>query len=97
LIHITSGSNLTLKSTEVIANGITKGLNKKVEVIIGARLDSSVQNRIKVIAILTGLDKKAHSDQNYSKSKFNMKKIHHKLEPEIRSKNMSRWEIPLIR
>jgi cell division protein FtsZ len=97
LIHITSGNNLTLKSTEVIANGITKDLNKKVEVIIGARLDPSVQNRIKVIAILTGLDKKTHSNQNYSKSKFNMKKIHHKLEPEIKSKNMSRWEIPLIR
>ena len=97
LIHITSGNNLTLKSTEIIANGITKDLNKKVEVIIGARLDPRVQNSIKVIAILTGLDEKEHSTTNYRKNKFDMRRVNKHLEPDIQSRNFGKWDIPLIR
>jgi cell division protein FtsZ len=96
LIHITSGSNLTLKSTEVIANGITKDLNKKVEVIIGARLDPNIENRIKVIAILTGLDTKDHIDA-HRKPNFNLRKVRRGLEPELKPGVMNKWDIPLIR
>ncbi len=96
LVHITSGTNLTLKSTEIIANGITKDLNKKVEVIIGARLDPNLQNRIKVIAILTGLDSKESSATQYGKSKFDLRKIRSRIEPDLKARNHNRWEIPLI-
>lgn len=97
LIHITSGSNLTLKSTEVIANGITKDLNKKVEVIIGARLDPTVHNRIKVIAILTGLDSNDQVGIARKNQGFNLKKLRKRYEPEIKSSSINKWEIPLVR
>jgi cell division protein FtsZ len=97
LIHITSGNNLTLKSTEVIANGITKDLNKKVEVIIGARLDPTIENRIKVIAILTGLDSKDHPDAHHRNSGFNLKNLKNRHEPGLRGNGLNKWDIPLIR
>ena len=97
LIHITSGSNLTLKNTELIANGITKEINKKVEVIIGARLDPSMQNRIKVMAILTGVDQKRSQSVPNQTSKMNMKDIRSKFELGIKPKEFSKWEIPIVR
>jgi cell division protein FtsZ len=96
LIHITSGANLTLKNTEIIANGITKEINKKVEVIIGARLDPSLNNRIKVMAILTGVDKKS-AEANSHQGKVNMKDIRSKFDLEVKPKGLSKWEIPLVR
>jgi cell division protein FtsZ len=97
LIHITSGNNLTLKSTEIIANGITKDLNKKVEVIIGARLDPKIENRIKVIAILTGLDIKDNLDAHHRNSGFNLKKLKMRHDPELRANALNKWDIPLVR
>jgi len=96
LVHITSGNNLTLKNTELIANGITKEINKKVEVIIGARLDPALENRIKVMAILTGIDKTDHVPSNHS-SNFNLKEIQNKFDIGIKHKQPNRWEIPLVR
>jgi cell division protein FtsZ len=96
LIHITSGNNLTLKSTELIANGITKEINKKVEVIIGARLDPRLENRIKVMAILTGVDKK--HGRLAQRSKYNLKDIHSKFDIGVKPKNYgNKWDIQLIR
>jgi cell division protein FtsZ len=97
LIHITSGKNLTLKNTELIANGITKEINKKVEVIIGARLDPQLANRIKVMAILTGVDKKSHSGMPHHKSHLKGKDIRKQLDLEMKPRQMSKWDIPLIR
>ena len=97
LIHITSGSNLTLKNTEIIANGITKEINKKVEVIIGARLDPSLENRIKVMAILTGVDKKRPGEFSAQGSKINFKDIRNRMDLGIKPKELNKWEIPLVR
>jgi cell division protein FtsZ len=96
LIHITSGTNLTLKNTEVIANGITKEINKKVEVIIGARLDPSLQNRIKVMAILTGVDKRM-AGMPAQNAPVNMKEIRKRVEVGFSPKSYSKWDIPLVR
>jgi len=98
LIHITSGSNLTLKNTELIANGITKEINKKVEVIIGARLDPSLNNRIKVMAILTGVDKKEDPGMPNYNSNMNLKDMKSRGELKIKPKrNLSKWDIPIVR
>ncbi len=97
LVHITSGANLTLKSTELIANGITKDLNKKVEVIIGARLDPCLHDRVKVIAILTGLDSNDSVKSINKNSKFNLTRVKSKFDPGIDDNNLNRWDIQLIR
>jgi len=97
LIHITSGSNLTLKNTELIANGIIKEINKKVEVIIGARLDPSLNNRIKVMAILTGVDKAKDPGMAHQNSNLNMKDVKSKFELKLKGKDLSKWDIPIVR
>ena len=97
LIHISSGSNLTLKSTELIANGITKDLDKKVEVIIGARLDPTLENRIKVIAILTGMDANKTNNPFGKDSKFNLRNIKSRYEPEYSARDSNKWDIPIVR
>lgn len=97
LIHITSGSNLTLKNTELIANGITKEINKKVEVIIGARLDPSLNNRIKVMAILTGVDKAKDPGMANHNSNLNLKDVKSKFELKLKGKDLSKWDIPIVR
>lgn len=53
LVHISSGSNLTLKNAEEIANGITKGLAPDADVILGARLDPDLEDKVRVMSIIT--------------------------------------------
>lgn len=55
LIHITSGTFLTVRDVNKIAAGITKELAIEANVKCGARIDESCGHKIKVMSILTGL------------------------------------------
>lgn len=58
LIHVTGGTNLSLKCVNEIAKGITTELNPMANIIMGARIDTKFNERIRVMAIMTGVTSK---------------------------------------
>jgi cell division protein FtsZ len=55
LVHITGGPDLTLKEAEGIANNITERLEASANVIWGARIQDSYKGKVRVMAIMTGV------------------------------------------
>jgi len=66
LIHITGGAELTLGEATAIGELLTERIDPKATVIWGSRVDPTMENKVEVIAIFTGV----HSPYlNSSKSK----------------------------
>ena len=57
LIHITGGPDMSLKEAEEIAQSLTYELSPDANVIWGARISNDYVDKIRVIAIMTGLRK----------------------------------------
>jgi cell division protein FtsZ len=55
LIHITGGSDLTLQDAEEIASSLTYELDPHADVIWGARVRNDMEGRVRVLAIMTGV------------------------------------------
>ena len=55
LVHITGGPDLTLKEAEGIADNITERLEASANVIWGARIHDEYKGRVRVMAIMTGV------------------------------------------
>jgi len=55
LVHITGGPDLTLKEAEGIANNITERLEARANVIWGARIRDEYKGKVRVMAIMTGV------------------------------------------
>jgi cell division protein FtsZ len=55
LIHITGGSDLTLIETEEIAASLTHELDPSADVIWGARIQREMEGKVRVLAIMTGV------------------------------------------
>jgi len=55
LVHITGGPDLTLKEAEGIANNITERLEASANVIWGARIQENYKGKVRVMAIMTGV------------------------------------------
>jgi len=55
LVHITGGPDLTLKEAEGIANNITERLEASANVIWGARIQEEYKGKVRVMAIMTGV------------------------------------------
>jgi cell division protein FtsZ len=55
LVHITGGPDLTLKEAEGIADNITERLDASANVIWGARIQESYKGKVRVMAIMTGV------------------------------------------
>ncbi|UTF54943.1 cell division protein FtsZ [Natronosalvus rutilus] len=55
LVHITGGPDLTLKEAEGIADNITERLEASANVIWGARIQESYKGKVRVMAIMTGV------------------------------------------
>ncbi len=55
LIHITGGSNLTLKKATRVVEGMTEFLDPNANVIFGARVDEECEGMIRVMAVITGI------------------------------------------
>jgi len=58
LIHITGGSDLTMKETTDIVELLTYDLNPDANVIWGARINDDYNGRARVTAIMTGVEPK---------------------------------------
>jgi cell division protein FtsZ len=57
LIHITGGSDLTLTDAEEVATSLTYELDPHADVIWGARVRNEMEGKIRVLAIMTGVQK----------------------------------------
>ncbi|ELK54464.1 MULTISPECIES: cell division protein FtsZ [Haloferax] len=55
LVHITGGPGLTLKEAEGIASNITERLDASANVIWGARIQDEYKGKVRVMAIMTGV------------------------------------------
>jgi len=55
LIHITGGPDLTLGEAAAVGELLTEQVDPRATVVWGARIDPSFQDRIRVIAIFTGV------------------------------------------
>jgi cell division protein FtsZ len=55
LIHITGGSDLTLTDAEDVATSLTYELDPHADVIWGARVRNEMEGKIRVLAIMTGV------------------------------------------
>ncbi|RNJ25564.1 cell division protein FtsZ [Halosegnis longus] len=55
LVHITGGPDLTLKEAEGIAQNITERLEANANVIWGARIEDEYKGKVRVMAIMTGV------------------------------------------
>ena len=55
LVHITGGPDLTLKEAEGIADQITERLEASANVIWGARIQNEYKGKVRVMAIMTGV------------------------------------------
>ncbi len=55
LIHITGGSDLTLTDAEEIATNLTYELDPHADVIWGARVRNEMEGKVRVLAIMTGV------------------------------------------
>ncbi|MFB6087702.1 MAG: cell division protein FtsZ, partial [Haloarculaceae archaeon] len=55
LVHITGGPDLALKEAEGIAQNITERLDASANVIWGARIEEEYKGKVRVMAIMTGV------------------------------------------
>ncbi|MFB6128680.1 MAG: cell division protein FtsZ, partial [Halorhabdus sp.] len=55
LVHITGGPDLTLDEAEGIASNITDRLEANANVIWGARIEDDYKGKVRVMAIMTGV------------------------------------------
>lgn len=55
LVHITGGPDLTLSEAEAVAESLTYELDDRANVIWGARINKEYEGRIRVMAIMTGV------------------------------------------
>jgi cell division protein FtsZ len=56
LLHITGGPDMSLKDAEQIAESLTYELDPHANVIWGARVSSEYEDKIRVLAIMTGVN-----------------------------------------
>lgn len=56
LVHITGGENISLKEATDISKGITARLNRDAKVIWGARIEEDYKDKVRVMAIMTGVE-----------------------------------------
>lgn len=55
LVHITGGPDLTLSEAEEVAEALTYELDNRANVIWGARINKEYEGRVRVMAIMTGV------------------------------------------
>jgi cell division protein FtsZ len=55
LIHITGGTNLTLRRVEKVIRGMTEHLDPSANLICGTRIDEAYEGQIRVMAVITGI------------------------------------------
>jgi cell division protein FtsZ len=55
LVHVTGGTNLTLRRLNKLMKALTSNLDPDAKVIFGARMDEKFEGSIRLIAVVTGI------------------------------------------
>jgi len=55
LVHITGGSNLSLKRLHKVMEGVTAHLDTEARIIFGARMEDKFEGSIRLMAVVTGI------------------------------------------
>jgi len=55
MVHVTGGTNLTLKRLNKVMKILTSNLDPEAKVIFGARMDEKFEGSIRLIAVVTGI------------------------------------------
>eukprot|EP01080_Neovahlkampfia_damariscottae_P002958 gene2958-4968_t len=58
LIHITGGTDISLEDVEDIANTVKSRVNEQTNIIVGAAIDNSLEKKVHVSLVITGIPKK---------------------------------------
>ena len=61
LVHVAGGTGLTIEEATRIGSGVTEDLDDRANVIFGARLTPDLNDQIKVMSIVTGVEAKLGS------------------------------------
>jgi cell division protein FtsZ len=56
LVHVTGGGDVTLEEVMAASDEITSALRPDVKIVWGARVEDNMQGRVRVIAVLTGVE-----------------------------------------
>ncbi|MBN1167866.1 MAG: cell division protein FtsZ [Methanospirillaceae archaeon] len=95
LIHITGGSDLTLIESEEIATSLTYELDPNADVIWGARIRNDMEGKVRVMAIMTGvqkIDPMAAMQERYSeKLQYQRNRISNPKIPDISAIKGNNW------
>ncbi|MFO7792248.1 MAG: cell division protein FtsZ [Candidatus Saliniplasma sp.] len=59
LIHVTGGPDLSITKMNTVVDMMTSKLDPRAGVIFGARIDEECRNKIKLMSIVTGLNRKS--------------------------------------
>lgn len=72
LIHLTGGSDMSVQHMSDVVSKLTAELDPNVNVIFGARVDPRYQYKIKMMSILTGLDRSPKRARKMPRRSINM-------------------------
>ena len=59
LLQVEGGPHMTLKQVDAVADAFTDGLSIDAQVIIGARVSPDLEERMRVVAVVSGLPRGA--------------------------------------
>lgn len=82
LIHITGGPDMTLEEANEVGELVTQNLDTNAQVIWGARVDDSMEGKLRVMTIITGVNSPyllGPVDSNQKQENKEAKKLHESL------------------
>lgn len=94
LVHITGGANLSLRTVNDVAQGITAGLRDDANVIFGARIDESLGNEVHVMAIMTGIRPKNQRRYRQAGESYALDDL--TVSSATFAVGSNRWEVPWV-
>jgi len=58
LLQVEGGPDMTIEQLDEVASAFTSGLHTDAQVILGARVGSELEGRMRIVAVLSGISKK---------------------------------------
>ena len=81
IVNITAGTGLSLKEVNAVSSLITKAVDTEADIIVGAIIDDSMENRLSVSIIATGFNEEFSPLQTVSLEKRQKKESHSETKP----------------
>jgi cell division protein FtsZ len=75
LVHVTGGPDVTLEEVTRAGELVTKSLSPKIRIVWGARVDPTLEGRVKTMVMLTGVESTFLANQKEGGFSFGPLKI----------------------